>query len=308
MKSILFVTEYSKRLEIKDVDTEKLEGTAKSLAELIITTENADDLSKVYVKGPKIDLDFMEEMLQDDEEVERIKRVFGEEIQKEGAVIIWTWDKLGADETPEQYFERHARKIDNLGGKIINYRGKMNMNNDSLRKRTTWVRTYSDAEAEEVGKAREILIKKSGATFNVCSFEFNSDFHLLNDSTEFIVAKELGIPITLLEYDENDFIHINECRFTPDQLTELANLDGNIRVGDLFERYSWEGGTHKIEAGLIKTEPVYALTDKEQEMKISTPFESGVAIHQAYIDLGMTEESDIDIYMQYYIKKMKNMK
>lgn len=120
MKSILFVTEYSKRLEIKDVDTEKLEGTAKSLAELIITTENADDLSKVYVKGPKIDLDFMEEMLQDDEEVERIKRVFGEEIQKEGAVIIWTWDKLGADETPEQYFERHAREIDNLGGKILN--------------------------------------------------------------------------------------------------------------------------------------------------------------------------------------------
>lgn len=119
MKSILFVTESDKRLEIKYVDTEKLEVTAKILAELISTTENEDDLSKVSIRAPKIDLDFMEEMLQDDEEVERIKRVFGEEIQKEGAVIIWTWDKLGADETPEQYFERHARKIDNLGGKIL---------------------------------------------------------------------------------------------------------------------------------------------------------------------------------------------
>jgi hypothetical protein len=123
MKNITFVTGKDKGkvvMEARDVDTELLEGTAKILAELISTTENEDDLSRVSVRGPTIDLDFMEEMLQDDEEVERIKRVFGEEILNEEQILIWTWDELGADETPEQYFERHAREIDNLVGKILN--------------------------------------------------------------------------------------------------------------------------------------------------------------------------------------------
>lgn len=182
------------------------------------------------------------------------------------------------------------------------------MREDNLRKGITWVTTYSEIEAEEVGKARETIMKKGKATFNVCTLDFNSEFFLIGDSTEFLIAKELGVPITLVEYDENDFININESGFAPDQFAEFVNLDGNIRVGDLFGKYTWNGGTHKIEAELIKGEPVYTLTEKEKEMKLLAPFESGVAVHQAYTELGMTEDSDLKIYQQYYIDKMKNIK
>ncbi len=308
MKKITFVTGKQRKFEVKDVKVDKLNGTARKLAELIYTTENADDLSNVFVRSPKINLDFMKEMLKSDEEIENIKRVFGEEILEERPVMTWTWDKLRENETPEQYFERHARNLDNIGGEIIGSRGEEYINNNNLRTGTTWVTTYSDAETDEVGKAREKLMKIDKATFFVCTLDFNNEYFLIGDSTEFIIAKELGIPITLVEYDENDFININDTGFEPDQFAKFVNEEGYIRVGDFFDAYTWNGETYKIEAELIKGKPEFSFTDKEQEMKICTPTESGVAIHQAYIDLGMTEESDLNMYMQYYINKMENNK
>ena len=166
-----------------------------------------------------------------------------------------------------------------------------------------WVTTYSGVEAEEVARAREELLKEGKVAFNVCCLDYVSDFYLLGDSTKFILATELNIPITLVQYDEDDFIHISMLGFTSAQFPGLIDEDGNVRVGDFFDNYMWNGDSYKIEADLIIGEAVYTLTAKEQDMKRQTPFESGVAVHKAYKELGMTEDSDIKEYINYYIKK-----
>jgi len=312
MKKITFVTGKHKGrviMEAKDVKIDELEGTARELAEQIDTTRNSIPPSTVYLRCPKIDMDFMEKMYKEfRKEFNEVKKVFGEESLKEGPIMKWKWDELRINEEPEQYFRRHAKRINRAGGKIIDNKGEVYMKNNNLRIGTTWVTTYSDAETDEVGKAREKLMKMDKATFFVCTLDYNNEYFLIGDSTEFIIAKELGIPITLVEYDENDFININDTGFEPDQFAKFVNEERYIRVGDFFDAYTWNGETYKIEAELIKGKAEFSFTDKEQEMKISTPFESGVAIHQAYIDLGMTEESDLQLYMQYYINKMENKK
>lgn len=168
-----------------------------------------------------------------------------------------------------------------------------------------WVTTYSGAEVEEVGKARERLLKEKEATFNVCALDYNSQFYLMGNSTEFIVAQELNIPINLVEYDEDDFVNISKFDFTAEQFPELVDENGNVRVGDLFDRWMWNGDMYEIEADLTIGEPVYLMTEKEQEMKKSTPFETGVDIHKAYLDLEMTEDSDLKAYIDYYRQKFK---
>lgn len=312
MKNITFVTGKDKGKVVmvaRVVKIEELEGTAKELAEQIDTTRNSLASSTVYVRCPKIDMDFMEKMYKEfRKEFNEVRDVFGEEALKEGPIMKWKCDDLRKNEEPEQYFRRHAKRIDKAGCKIIDNKGELYMSNNNLKNRTVWVTTYSDVEIEEIRKAREFKIKKDEVTFNVCSLDFNNEFYFMGYATELISAVESGIPVKLVEFDENDFINIKECGFFPDQLTEFTNLEGNIRVGDIFEKFNWEGDTFKIDAEVIKGKPAYTFTSKEQEMKISTPFESGVAIHQAYIDLGMTEESDIDIYMQHYISKRKNIK
>lgn len=179
------------------------------------------------------------------------------------------------------------------------------MKKNNKRKETAWVTTYSGLEVEEVARVREKLSKVKEATFNVCILDYSSHFYLLGDSTEFIVAQELNLPIKLVQYDENDFIHISKLDFTAAQFPELVDADGNVRVGDFFDRYLWDGDMYEIEtADLITGEPIYTLTEKEQEMKIFAPFESGVEVHKVYVELGMTENSELKVYQNYYIGKV----
>lgn len=177
------------------------------------------------------------------------------------------------------------------------------MNRENLSKGTAWVTTYRNAEAEKVARARKKLLDKREVTFNVCCLDYNRGFLLMNDTTDFIVAKEMGIKIKLIHYDVNDFVHKTKFDFTKAQLLKSVDENGNIMVGDLFDNFIWTGNTYEIEAEVIVGEAVYTLTPIEQEMKLSTPQASGVEIHKAYVGLGMTQDSDIHVYRQYYFFK-----
>lgn len=179
------------------------------------------------------------------------------------------------------------------------------MRENNMRKETIEVITYSGVEAERVNEVKEAWLKEGQATFNGCKLDYENVFYLIGNSTEFIVATELNIPITIVEYDKNDFVHISKFGYTAAQFTELVDEDGNVRVGDFFDNYLWSGDTYEVEADLTIGEPVYTLTPKEQEMKMQTPFESGAEIHKAYIELIMSEDSGLKNYIKYYIEKTK---
>lgn len=116
MKSILFVTERGR--EIKEVDLELLEETARKVAEMIYTTENGDDLSEVFIRSDKTNVELMREEGKSEEDIERVRKYFGDSILADNPRITWTWDKLRVGETPEEYFNRHAKEVDRIGGNI----------------------------------------------------------------------------------------------------------------------------------------------------------------------------------------------
>ncbi len=127
MKSILFVTEKGK--EIKKVDLCKLEGTARKLAEIVHTTENEDVKSKVELRSKKKYIELLEELGETKERIEMLRFVYGIETLEDKAIIEMSWDTLGVKETPEDYFIRHSKRVDNLGEIIdaINFGGKFNI-------------------------------------------------------------------------------------------------------------------------------------------------------------------------------------
>jgi hypothetical protein len=125
------------------------------------------------------------------------------------------------------------------------------MNGDFRKKGTAWVTTYDRAEDEQVGTAIKALSGRKELTFNVAIRGYSSHFYLLDDSTKFIIAKELGLDIMLLQYDEEDFIDIDEVNFAPKDVYEHLAKNGRIRVGDLFENFSWDGDMHKVRVDLI---------------------------------------------------------
>lgn len=177
------------------------------------------------------------------------------------------------------------------------------MRKDIISRGTAYVTTFGGVVAEKIEEVRKVLLKEGRATFSVCALDENK-FYLIGNSTKFVLATELNIPITLVEYDENDFIHISKLDFTAAQFPELVDADGNVRVGDFFDRYMWDGDMYEIATvDLITGEPIYTLTEKEQEMKMFAPFESGVEVHKAYMELRMTEDSDLKVYQDYYIQK-----
>lgn len=131
--------------------------------------------------------------------------------------------------------------------------GEWEMREDNLRKEIVWVKTYSDEEVEEIARAREKLLEKEEVKFIVSTRGFNSQFYLLSDSTEFIIAKEMGIHIILEEYNEDEAININRIGFILEEYVDFADEKGNVKVGDLLDRFIWVGDTYKIEAELIKS-------------------------------------------------------
>lgn len=96
------------------VDLDKLSGTAKLLASMILTTDNRDDTSWVNVTS-KIPL--REQMLKDGAAPNTYVEFGAPELLENHQTIHWIWDELRPNEVerPELYFERHAKEIENTG-------------------------------------------------------------------------------------------------------------------------------------------------------------------------------------------------
>jgi len=127
MKKVLFIREGYKPSNVygdyglvaREVNTEVLEGTARKLAELICTTQHIDKLSFLYISSTE---ESIEEKRKEGKTLsvpERRKDYYEEGIEEGKAVIVWKFDRLGLEETPEEYFKRHGSEIDSMGGKII---------------------------------------------------------------------------------------------------------------------------------------------------------------------------------------------
>lgn len=121
IKGITFVVEEGDGLTLKTlgVNLHRLTGTARTLVELICTTENYDDLSIVYVRNSKTNEELYREEGKIAEEINLVREIFGEEILNTYPTIIWKWDLKSCYETPENYFKRHAAMIDKLGGNVV---------------------------------------------------------------------------------------------------------------------------------------------------------------------------------------------
>lgn len=100
------------------VDLDVLSPGARAIAENIYTTENADDLSLIYVSGPTR----KELMIKDnvpEKEIEAYERMWGD--ANEPVIEPWMFDKLRHYETPEEYFERQVSKMKEYGWLYISH-------------------------------------------------------------------------------------------------------------------------------------------------------------------------------------------
>lgn len=118
---VLGVRHFSKhRLVIHhfEVNLDALSPGARAIAENIYTTENADDLSLIYVSGPTR----KELMIKDnvpEKEIEEYERMWGD--ANEPVIEPWVFDKLRHYETPEEYFERQVSKMKEYGWLYISH-------------------------------------------------------------------------------------------------------------------------------------------------------------------------------------------
>jgi len=96
------------------VHLEQLSSTARALAESISTTDNRDDMSDVRIEGNKPLIDHYPK-----EKRKALMQKFDHDLMERPQVIVWRWDTLHVGESPEQYFERHAKAIEALGGRIV---------------------------------------------------------------------------------------------------------------------------------------------------------------------------------------------
>lgn len=96
------------------VDLGKLSSAAYKLANAVSTLENQDDLSTIYVEGPTSREIYYKQGRLD--EIKRFEKFCGSELLDKPVTIVWWWDCLRWKETPEEYFERHAKMIEEAGG------------------------------------------------------------------------------------------------------------------------------------------------------------------------------------------------
>lgn len=122
-----------------------------------------------------------------------------------------------------------------------------------------WVTTCEEVKILEVEKAKEQLLKEKvkELTFKVFIIGYNSHFYLIGEADRFVAANKLGITINLIQYDEKEYIHINEYDFIPEEAFELIDKDGFINIYHFYDRYNWEGDTCKV---TVKCLEVFGIT------------------------------------------------
>lgn len=100
-----------------EVDLGGLSPEALKLAQAVFTLDKRDSLSKVYVAGPtQRELYIKEGKVK---ELDALEKVYGSDIFYKPTTILWSWDCLKRCETAEEYFERHAKRIEEIGGKQV---------------------------------------------------------------------------------------------------------------------------------------------------------------------------------------------
>lgn len=112
-----------------------------------------------------------------------------------------------------------------------------------------WVTTCNKVNVKEVARAKEQLLREKvkELTFKVFIIGYSSHFYLINKEEMFVAAKELGITINLIQYDEEDYINMSEFDFLPDEVFKLGNEDGRIKIGNFFDSYGWQGDMYQVE-------------------------------------------------------------
>ena len=139
MKQITFIRNHEPIT--LDVDMDNLSGTAYNLAYNIDTTDNEDDLSVVHVDGILTWEESVRQQFTDplknrsyvfpswvkttddlEKHLNDMRIGYGDDFVDKPVTINWTWDELGDNESPEEYFERHALQIIHNGGNIESVR------------------------------------------------------------------------------------------------------------------------------------------------------------------------------------------
>jgi len=120
IKTIYFVTRTANRLYLRNypVKMEQLSPDACQLAMQVTTTENDDDMSIIRVSGQTWRELLKREGLTD-KMIEDWNRLFTRVQLDQPLVFVWDWDLKRQTETPEEYFERHARMIKDAGGIVL---------------------------------------------------------------------------------------------------------------------------------------------------------------------------------------------
>jgi hypothetical protein len=71
----------------------------------------------VFIRCDKTNEELMREEGKSEEDIKRFRKGYGDHLDYKPC-ITWTWDKLRVGETPEEYFNRHAKEVDKIGGNI----------------------------------------------------------------------------------------------------------------------------------------------------------------------------------------------
>lgn len=108
-----------------DVDTSKLCGVARMMAEQIYTTDNRDDLSRLVIKCRYTNEELFKRVINDSGDrydyfehrnaEKHLQDIENGDPYGEKAFVnstIYIWDALRKDESPEDYFNRHAEYIE----------------------------------------------------------------------------------------------------------------------------------------------------------------------------------------------------
>ena len=110
------------------VNLDGLSETARRLAH-VDTTDHGDDASLVWVRSSRTlreesrdrwdDRTFYRHGCKTWRRYDQLMNAVYGRVWNAPEIIVWHWDALRNSETPEEYLERHARSIQEIGGIVV---------------------------------------------------------------------------------------------------------------------------------------------------------------------------------------------
>lgn len=112
--------------------------------------------------------------------------------------------------------------------------------------RIAWISGFGQIDQERVKEVIEKLRNVDEITFRVFLIHWNSHFYLIGNETEFMVALAMGKKINLIQYQEDNYIHISQIDFTDKIQQDLIDKNGYVLIKDLYDRYGWSQEMYEI--------------------------------------------------------------